>query len=285
MVRNYKPKKGARSYRNYSEEDLASAVEAITAGGLTYREASAKWGISVGTIINTVKGKHTKKPGHARGLSEKFIERYLETVSEWGFPFTYRDVQCTIQNYLNKTGRQASAFKNNMPSQDWVAAFVRRSPDLSHRNCQNIKVSRAKKTRKEFEEFYEEFKKSIGGVDENGACEIPPENFFNFDETNLTDDPGSQRCIFKKGVKYPERVMNSSKTSTSVMFCGSASGNTLPLYVVYKSVGLYSTWMEGGPKDTRYNRSKSGWFDKVCFLDWFENLFLRQIRHPTGPKV
>ena len=77
MVRNYKPKKGARSYRNYSEEDLASAVEAITAGGLTYREASAKWGISVGTIINTVKGKHTKKPGHARGLSRIMLSVFV----------------------------------------------------------------------------------------------------------------------------------------------------------------------------------------------------------------
>ena len=163
MVRNYKPRKGARAYKNFTEEDLTNAIEAIIAG-MTYREASAKWGISVGTLTNRVKGLHVEKPGHARGLSkdeEGYIEKYLETVAEWGFPFTYRDVQVTVQSYLNKQGRNATAFKNNMPSQDWVAAFVRRSPSLSQRNCQNIKVSRARKTRKEFEEFFEEYRKSI----------------------------------------------------------------------------------------------------------------------------
>ena len=90
--------------------------------------------IFVGTLTNKVKGKHSEKPGHARGLSkdeERYIEKYLETVPEWGFPFTYRDVQYTVQKYLNSIGQKASAFKDNMPSQDWVALFVRRSPALS----------------------------------------------------------------------------------------------------------------------------------------------------------
>ncbi|XP_055533763.1 uncharacterized protein LOC129723520 isoform X2 [Wyeomyia smithii] len=68
--------------------------------------------------------------------------------------------------------------------------------------------------------------------------------------------------------------MDHSKSSFSVMFAAAADGFVLPPYVVYASVHLYSTWTEGGPKGTRYNRSKSGWFDKVIFEDWFTSMAL-----------
>jgi len=60
------------------------------------------------------------------------------------------------------------------------------------------------------------------------------------DETNVTDDPGVKQCIFRRGVKYPERVRNATKASTSLMFCGSASGVVLRLYVDQQKSLLYA---------------------------------------------
>ena len=114
---------------------------------------------------------------------------------------------------------------------------------------------------------------------------VPPENIINFDETNLSDDPGRKKCIFRRGVRYPDRVMNSSKGSVTVMFAGSPSGAMLPPYVVYKAEHLWDTWTEGGPPNTRYNRSKSGWFDSTCFTDWFQTTLLPFLRQKEGPKV
>ena len=60
------------------------------------------------------------------------------------------------------------------------------------------------------------------------------------------------------------------------MFAGTASGKLLPCYVVYKAEHLYDTWRQGGrPRGTRYNRSKSGWFDGVIFEDWFNQIPLK----------
>jgi hypothetical protein len=101
----------------------------------------------------------------------------------------------------------------------------------------------------------------------------------------LTDDPGTKKCIFKRGVKYPERIKDSTKTAISVMFCGSASGDMLPAYVVYKAENIWSTWTEGGPKGTRYNRSRSGWFDSCCFNDWFQSTFVPHVKKLPGKKV
>ena len=87
---------------------------------------------------------------------------------------------------------------------------------------------------------------------------VQPSNIRNYDETNLIHDLGNKRIITKRGMKYPERIINCMQTATSLMFCSSASGKILPPYVVYKAEAIRSTWTENGPPGTRYNRSKSG---------------------------
>jgi hypothetical protein len=101
----------------------------------------------------------------------------------------------------------------------------------------------------------------------------------------LADDPGSKKCIFKRGTKYPERVLNSSKSAISIMFAGSAAGEVLPPYVCYKAERLWDTWVVGGPDGTRYNRSKSGWIDEVTFADWFQTILLPWAKTKNGRKV
>lgn len=107
--------------------------------------------------------------------------------------------------------------------------------------------------------------------------EMKPEHIFNYDETNLTDDPGNKKCIFRRGTKYRERIRD-FKSSTSIVFCGSATGEVLPPYVVYNSGHLWQSWLEGGPPRTRYNRSDSGRFNAEIFADWFEFMFVPHVK-------
>jgi hypothetical protein len=51
--------------------------------------------------------------------------------------------------------------------------------------------------------FFDNFQKSAEGMN--------PGNNWNYDETNLRDDPGNKECLFKKGTKYCEVVQNTSK--------------------------------------------------------------------------
>jgi len=59
------------------------------------------------------------------------------------------------------------------------------------------KRSRASVSADEVKEYFDNLKQTI----ENDGAEIPPEQIYNYDETCLTDDPGTKKCIFKKGVK------------------------------------------------------------------------------------
>ena len=137
--------------------------------------------------------------------------------------------------------------------------------------CQNISKKRTGVSAESVSNYFEELSKTLDGV--------PPENIMNYDETNLTDDPGRKRMIFKRGARYPERILNSTKTSTSIIL----AGHVLPLYVVYKSER--DTWRQGGPKGIRFNISKSGWFDHICFRDWFHTVALPYCRRLPGKKV
>ena len=138
---------------------------------------------------------------------------------------------------------------------------MKRHDDVNTRMTRNIKKNRAAVSDEEVKRFFTNtcITKELEGV--------PDTNIWNYDETNLADDTGSKKAIVKRGSKYPERIMDTTKTSISLMFCGNATGRCLPPYVVYKADHLWSTWCEGGPEGARYNRSKSGWFDSICFED------------------
>lgn len=130
------------------------------------------------------------------------------------------------------------------------------------RAVQNIKRVRAATNADDFENYFENLRSSLHN--------IPPKNILNYDETNLADNPGSTKCIFKRKVKYPERIMNTTKGNISIMFAAAADGTLLPTYTVYKAEHLWITWCVNGPKNAQYNRSKSGWFDWILFQDWFK---------------
>ena len=63
-----------------------------------------------------------------------------------------------------------------------------------------------------------------------------PTNRFNYDESNLTDYLAHKKVIIKKDVTQPERTLNTSKTSISLIYCGAAEQQFLPPYVVYKAI-------------------------------------------------
>jgi len=168
-------------------------------------------------------------------------------------------------------------FVNNLPGPDFVKGFLNRHKNLTVRQVNLIKRGRAAVSHDTVNAFFDNFYKVAAGV--------PPENIHNYDETNLQENPGGKKGIVKRGSKYPEEVGDFSKSAVSVMFCGSAAGEFLPPYVVYKAQNHYKCWMLGGPKGARYNSSPSGWFDMPICEDWFFKTYLPVASRLPGKKV
>ncbi|KAJ8956165.1 hypothetical protein NQ318_020716 [Aromia moschata] len=150
----------------------------------------------------------------------------------------------------------------------FAMGFLRRHKDkISERMCQNIKRARAGISPTTINAYFDNLAESIK--------DIPPSNIINYDETNLTDDPGRKKVIVKRGLKYPERVLNNSKSATSLMLA--CSGKT--------ALHKYESWTVGGPKGARYNSTPSGWFDSRCFEDWVKTIIIPYCKNLEGAKI
>lgn len=281
MPRTYRRIPGSRKYADYTADVLEKCLNDIRAKRLSHRQASKKYGIPRSTIQIKLKNHHPKKVGRQTVFSaseEECFVQHLMSLADFGFPLGPYDFRMFIKNYLDKQGRTEKRFVNNLPGPDFIESFQRRHPELSVRFSTNVKRARIAVSEKVLSEYIDRLKTELE------TANISPSRIFNYDETNLQDDPGRKRVICRRGAKYIERYCNQSKSSTSVMFCGNASGTKfLPPYVVYRSDCLWDTWQLGGPKGTRYNRTKSGWFDSRCFEDWFEFHFLKAVKDETEP--
>jgi hypothetical protein len=270
---------GIRRFKTYLNSTLEEAVTQLRAKKISQRDAAQKYNIPRSTLKNKLKGLHPLSVGRPREFSdcqENIFRNRFDVLCEWGFPVDINDVKEVVRGYIERRGKTKSRFRCKIPGTDWVEGFMSRH-NLCLRMTSNIKRKRAAVSPKVINEYFDHLEKELDGV--------APENIWNYDETNLSDDPGRKKCVVRRGCKYPERIINSSKVGFSVMFCGNGTGEILPPYTVYQAVHLYDQWIEGGLKDARYNRSKSGWFNESTFADWFKTLVLPKLMRQQGPKA
>ncbi|KAJ8966826.1 hypothetical protein NQ314_003288 [Rhamnusium bicolor] len=194
------------------------------------------------------------------------------------------------KKYLDLKGRKVEKFQNNVPGKDWaLSLFDRHKDQASQRVSGNIKKARAKVSRETLTTYFGNLEDTLNNV--------APSTIYNYDETNVGDNPGSRRLVYRRGVKYPEDIVNHSKSCTTIMICGSTDGTLLPPYVIYKSEHLYNTWKEGGitgypcctkpccSQGCRFNRTSHDWMDAVTFENWFCSSFLPHAKRLEGRKV
>lgn len=251
MPRKYVSRLGARSYANYPPETLASALRAVKESQMSIREASRQYKIPFGTLYNKCKRLHMRKIGTPTVLTstqEEELSEIIKITGDWGYPLQPVRVVRLVKEFLDQN-KIRSKFPSNHPGPDWISLFMKRN-NLTTRWTQNINRSHAKVCPRTINEYFDNLTATLQ--------DVPPENIVNYDETNFTDDPENQRVIVRRGQKHVDRVLDHSKSSFSVMFAGCTDGKTLPPYVVYAALHLYPTWVEGGPKGTRHNRTKSG---------------------------
>ena len=280
MPRWYKRPLGSRTYNDYADGQMARAIDLVKSEGYSQREAAAETGVKRRTLGNKLAGKHPGTVGRQTVLDKKeelAFKQHVITMSNFGFPMDTVDLRMIVKMYLDKKGVQVKQFKNNFPGTDWASLFLNRHKDLTQRLAGNIKTKRAGISEEEIDQYFSNLKKELEG--------LPPENIMNYDETNVSDDPGRKRIITKRGTKYPERIMNHSKSCTSLMYAGTAGGKLMPPYAVYKAINMWDSWKANGYPGARYNRTSSGWFDSNCFRDWFFTIALPYLKKLSGKKV
>ena len=221
MPRHAKKRPGSRDYCNYSKDQMEQALVYV-ANGKSINQSAKDNGVKYGTLRNRVCGLHLNPVGRPTALSaneESMLASMINTLSIWRQPVSREDLRYIIKHYLDSKKTIITEFNDNLPGVEWVMAFKKRH-NLNERMAANIKVSRAEIESATVNQFFDNYESNLEGVSKERVC--------NFDETNFTNDPGTNRVICKRGLKRLERKMDFSMSSTSVMLAGFADDTVLP---------------------------------------------------------
>ena len=219
MPNKYVSKRSSRQYVNYEKETVQAALNDINNGRKTIQGASIDYKIPITTLKNKKYGLHKKSYGGQKRLSsecEEMIASAVNALADWKIPMTAMEIRMLVKDYLDALKLPTEIFKENMPGKDWVKSFTKRH-GFTKRMADNVSLSRATITPDIVNTYFEHLEEELRG--------IPPSNIFNYDETNVTDDPGATEVIVSRGRRRVERIVEHSKDSTSIMFCGNADGD------------------------------------------------------------
>lgn len=217
---------------------------------------------------------------------EEVFVRHLLMLSDWLVPISVHQLRMYVGSFLSANRINVKRFKDNVPGKDWAYGFLRRHSDrLANRRTVLISPRKGLVESEVIRAFFDRLKLQLAGTEA-----LSPSCILNFDETNLTNDPGSKLAIVRRGQKNNRRVMNHSKTGFSVMFAAAGDGTLLPPYVVFKSQSKSGTvnpkWMEGCPSPlAEYDTSESGWFKTKQFEHWFIKVVIPWAKKSQQPKL
>ncbi|KAG5876799.1 hypothetical protein JTB14_014129 [Gonioctena quinquepunctata] len=194
------------------------------------RAAAERFAIPYSTINDHYHGRHPLKYGRPSALDEneeKMLAEGLQLCAKWGFPLKSIDIKHIVRQYLTKRGVTEPRFEHNLPGTDWFIGSMKRTSTLTIKLAENTKRVRAALSYELVADYFRNLK--------NVVKDIPCSNIINYDETNFVNDPGSVKLVLKRGTKHAHRAIDSTKTSTTVMFAIAGDGMMLPPYIVYKA--------------------------------------------------
>lgn len=284
MARKRPVQPGTRQYgtkTRYSADMLAKIIEDVTAGRIGQREAARVYGVPRQTIVNKMKNRHTRKVGRPIIFSpeeENVFVRHCIAVSDMGIPISLFDLRLIVKSYLDSAKRKVGCFPGNMPGWEWGKSFIERhKSEIGERFATNISRKRALVNEETIKNFFEQF--------EMETVNVLPENIYNYDESGFHDTPSKGKVLIHRSCRHPEKILNTSKSCYTVMFCGNAVGEFIPPYIIFKGKQKWTDWLYNAPHGTKLNSSESGWMDQTVFDDWFEFHFLPVAIRKEGKKI
>ena len=233
------------------------------------------------TVQRWVLNATTKPPGREPSLSqgeEAIIVTALKYLGDCNVPLDREDVKKIVQQYVAASGKKTQ-FANGSPGKDWFIRFERRHPDLARRDPELLTTARENHMIPEIvNPFFDKLEKI---VEENN---LTAEQIYNCDETGLNTDPRLKKVYVAKG-KRDAYLKNATegKACYSVLVCGSAAGEVMPPFTVFKGKNLYKQWMNGGPKGATYGCSPSGWMTDDNFEAWLKTQFVKVVQNKPKP--
>ena len=98
--------------------------------GMSIRQASKRFSIPRSTLHNKINSKYKNcicAPAIFIYDEEQLFSSRIKVMCDWGFPLDKLDVKMSVAACLKLQKSAVKFFKNNIPSDDWVSNFMKRS--------------------------------------------------------------------------------------------------------------------------------------------------------------
>ena len=104
--------------------------------------------------------------------------------------------------------------------------------------------------------------------------EIPPELILNWDQTGIKIVPSSTWTMNRRGARRVEVVGVNDKRLITAVFCGSLTGDFLPVQVIYKGKTARCHPRYQFPDNWHVTHSHSHWSTEVTMLDYVKEIII-----------
>lgn len=262
-------------HRAYDSALIDKALQELQEKGASVRSIAGKYGIPKSTIHFKLKHPNHKEtfgpPPILTSKEEQCLVRWISELGRKGFPRKLEDLVSSVQKFLDANPRP-NPFKNNRPGNGWIKAFLRRNPQVRHRQSEAVSAASACVTEADIRKWFSEvgayFKeKDLSEVLKN------PSRVFNGDETGFQICPATGRVLAEKGTKNVYTIeKGASKENVTVMFTFSASGEICAPMIVYPYKRIPEKIIQSVPPQWGIARSDNGWMTAETFYEYIANV-------------
>lgn len=242
------------------------------------QKASRMFGIPPQTLRDRVLG-HIDANNYCMGGEtlftrdeEETLVDHVETLAELGYGYSNVRLQQLAGELAFDLGKKK---KTSPLSNNWLAGFLRRWKDrLSSVNPRKLESTRAKSTTPEVLASYFSNLKEV--LTENDLLD-KPQFIYNIDETGLQPEHRPPNVIANPKSK-PQAITSPRSTTTTLIACANALGNSLPPYFVFKGKRWNPDLMKGATAGAKGALSDSGWSNGEIFQEYLRTHFIPHVR-------
>jgi hypothetical protein len=258
-----------------SSTPLLNAIHHVKNIGDYVRKTARMFGVAESTLRSRLAAPNPIKSrvGHPTTFSqaeESQLADHCKKMAGLGYVYCRWQVIAMAESMATATGNKAT------PTKDWYYGFVKRFPDICIQKPKKREMCRVRgSSQRNLTIYFQELNDILEKYDFKNQAE----RVWNVDETGITLDVRPPKVVAAKGEKAFV-VTASRSATTTVIAAGSALGETIPPYIIYKGQRLTSDLTTGCLPGTKFAVTPTGWSNSDTFHDFLTNHFIPLVKKP-----
>ena len=209
------------------------------------------------------------------------VQMYLKKVREGGGAVSARIVMAAARGILLKCDRSKLVeFGGYIElNRQWAHSLLKRMKFVQRKAT----TAKSKETEANFVERKKLFLADV--VATVTMEEIPPELILNWDQTGIKIVPCSTWTMDRRGVKRVEMIGANDKRQITAIFCGTLTGDFLPVQVIYKGKTSRCHPRFAFPPEWHITHSPKHWSTELTMVQYVEHIivpYVEKVRESHG---